>query len=33
AAAELADRALTLARSDRALDPPAALAAAKQQSP
>lgn len=30
-AAELADRALTLASEDRSLDPPAALAAAKQQ--
>jgi hypothetical protein len=31
-AAELADRALELARADRALDPPAALEAAKQDS-
>lgn len=30
-AAELADRALALARADRALDPPAALAAARAQ--
>lgn len=31
-AAELADRALALARDDRALDPPAALRAAREQS-